>query len=53
MLNVPNKRVVMRSAVFDPLSSPTVNSPFIKLCATELLGSIGQWPAAVGKGLAR
>lgn len=53
MLNVPNKRVVMRSTVFDPISSRTVNSPSIKLRATELLDLIGHRPVAAGKELAR
>jgi hypothetical protein len=35
MLNVSDKRVVMRSAVFDPISPPTVNSLFLKLRVTR------------------
>jgi hypothetical protein len=53
MLNVSNKRVVMRSAVFAPISSRTVNSPFTKLRVTELLGSIGHRRLATGERFAR
>jgi hypothetical protein len=53
MLNVSDKRVVMRSAVFDPISSPTVNSLFLKLRDTELLGSIGHRPVVARERLAR
>jgi hypothetical protein len=53
MLNVSDKRVVMRSADFDQIGSPTVNSLFLNLRVTELLGSIGHRPVVARERVAR